>query len=61
MDRGARWATVHGLAKSWTLLSTHTHTQIHTHTHSPPTNFHEGKGLIFVVCGCVANTTQQKY
>ena len=55
MDRGARWATVHGLAKSWTLLSTHTHTQ------SPPTNFREGKGLIFVVCGCVANTTQQKY
>ena len=27
MDRGARWATVHGVAKSQTQLSTHTHTQ----------------------------------
>ena len=26
MDRGAWWATVHGIAKSWTRLSTHTHT-----------------------------------
>ena len=28
MDRGAWWATVHGVAKSWTQLSdfTHTHT-----------------------------------
>ena len=25
MDRGAWWATVHGVAKSWTQLSTHTH------------------------------------
>ena len=24
MDRGALWATVHGVAKSWTRLSTHT-------------------------------------
>ena len=24
MDRGAWWATVHGVAKSWTQLSTHT-------------------------------------
>ena len=29
MDRGAWWATVHGVAKSWTQLSTDTHT--HTH------------------------------
>ena len=30
MDRGAWWATVHGVAKSQTCLSTHTaHTQIH--------------------------------
>ena len=32
MDRGAWWATVHGVAKSWTQLSTCVHT--HTHTHS---------------------------
>ena len=31
-DRGACWATVHGVASSWTWLNTHTHT--HTHTHS---------------------------
>ena len=31
LDRGAWWATVHGVAKSWTWLSIHTHT--HTHTH----------------------------
>ena len=29
MDRGAWWATVHGVAKSWTRLS-----DIHTHTHN---------------------------
>ena len=27
MDRGAWWATVHGVEKSWTRLSTHTATQ----------------------------------
>ena len=26
MDRGARWATVHGVTKSWTSLSMHKHT-----------------------------------
>ena len=26
MDRGACWATVHGVASSWTWLNTHTHT-----------------------------------
>ena len=31
MDRGARWATVHGVAKGQIQLSIHTHT--HTHTH----------------------------
>ena len=25
LDRGAWWATVHGVTESWTLLSTHTH------------------------------------
>ena len=38
MDRGAWWATVYGVAKSWTrLINTHTKTYIyiyiHTHTH----------------------------
>ena len=37
MDRGAWWATVHGVTKSWTQLGmcvcTHTHTHIHTHIH----------------------------
>ena len=33
MDRGAWWTTVHGVAKSQTLLSdSHTHTHTHTHT-----------------------------
>ena len=26
MDRGVWWASVHGVAKSWTQLSTHMHT-----------------------------------
>ena len=34
MDRGAWWATVHGVAKSQTWLKTNTHTHIHTHTHT---------------------------
>ena len=38
IDRGAWWATVHGVAKSQTLLSAHTHRQTytgtHTHTHT---------------------------
>ena len=34
MDRGAWWATVHGVEKSWTQLSTHAHTHTHTHTHT---------------------------
>ena len=39
MDRGARWATVHGFTKSQTRLTeyvcmrVHTHTHIHTHTY----------------------------
>ena len=33
VDRGARQATVHGVAKRWTQLSIHTHT--HTHSLSP--------------------------
>ena len=30
--RGAWWAIVHGVTKSWTWLSPHTHTHTHTHT-----------------------------
>ena len=32
MDRGAGWATVHGVARGWTRLSTHTH--VHKSTRS---------------------------
>ena len=38
MDRGVRWATVHGVANSQTRLkrfSVHVHTHTHTHTHAP--------------------------
>ena len=34
MERGALWATVHGVAKSWTQLSYY-----HTHTHTHATAF----------------------
>ena len=33
-DRGSWWATVHGVAKSWTRLSVHAHTHTHRHTHT---------------------------
>ena len=33
LDRGAWWATVHGVTKSWTRLSTQAHTHTHTHTY----------------------------
>ena len=37
LDRGAQWATVHGVTKSWTQwnqlsMCAHTHTHAHTHT-----------------------------
>ena len=34
-DRGAWWATVHGVAKSWTRLS------LSTHTHTHPSHHHD--------------------
>ena len=34
MERGAWWATVHGVAKNWTQLSMHARTHMHTHTHT---------------------------
>ena len=37
MNRGAWWATVHGVIKSWTWLSTHTHSiWAISHSHSFP-------------------------
>ena len=46
-DREACWATVHGVAKSWTRLSVCAHTHKHTHTHKditleqPPKKSHQ--------------------
>ena len=34
MDRGAWWAIVHGVTKSWTRLSDSPHTHTHTHSHT---------------------------
>ena len=34
MDRAAWWATVHGDAKSWTLLRAGARARAHTHTHT---------------------------
>ena len=33
IGRGAWWAIVHGVTKTWTQLSEHVHTHTHTHTH----------------------------
>ena len=46
MDRGAWWATVHGVAKSQTWLSDQAHTHTHTHTHT-----HSGSGLYLPILG----------
>ena len=32
VDRGAWWAIVQGITKSWTQLSTCAHARVHTHT-----------------------------
>ena len=37
MNRGAWWATVHGVTKSQTCLSDYAHTCTHTHTHTHST------------------------
>ena len=34
MDRGAWWAAVRGVAKSWMGLSDEVHAHAHTHTHT---------------------------
>ena len=43
MDRGAWWATVHGITKSGTGLSDFTH----THTHTPPLSYPDLHSRIF--------------
>ena len=46
MDREAWQATVHGVAKSQTQLSTPAHTHTHTHTHTHGRGVHpERKGM----------------
>jgi len=40
MDRGAWWATVHGIKKSQTKLSNGTCTHTHTHTHTHTINYY---------------------
>ena len=40
MARGAWWATVHGVAKSWTGPNDWTHTHTHTHTHRRNINYY---------------------
>ena len=45
MDRGAWRATVHGVTKSQTQLSTHAHTHTHTHTHTDISGFLRAKSL----------------
>ena len=38
MDRGAWWATIHRVTKSWTHLNTHTHTHTHLNFLAMPCN-----------------------
>ena len=45
MDRGAWFATVHGVAKSQTRLSAHSHTYTHTHSSSMELHNNEEGGL----------------
>ena len=40
MGRGAGWATVHGVTKSWTRRSTPGHTYIHTAEQHTQCNIH---------------------
>ena len=50
MDRGAWWATVHGVAKSWTRLTEHTYTHIHTHTWSCASLYSSSKWFHDTLC-----------
>ena len=45
MDREAWQATVHGITKSWTQLSTDIHTHTHPHTHIRPSKVRRGKSF----------------
>ena len=48
MDRRAWWATVYGVTKSWTQLSTRTHT--HTHTCRQLFEYHDALGTKLFSC-----------
>ena len=52
VERGAWWATVHGISKSWTQPTKHIfvciHTQRHTHTQFEYSTIHEVWSLIFL-------------
>ena len=50
MDRGAWWATVHGVSKSWTEATSHTHTHTHTHTALFSKLFGHGSHYFFFIC-----------
>ena len=39
MDRGAWWATVHGVSKSWTRLSDYTHMESENESHGSGEDF----------------------
>ena len=45
--RGAWWAIVHGVAKSWTWLGAHAHTHTHTHTHKILHSHKKSGGRLF--------------
>ena len=49
MDRGVWWATVHGIAKSQTQLSTHVRVHTHTHTHTDTHIYIHTPTLIFFI------------
>ena len=65
MDRGAWWATVHSITKSWTWLKlgcTHTHTHTHPHTNHVffiPSSVDGPWGcfcVLAIVCSATVNT-----
>ena len=45
MDKGAWWATVHGVTKSWTRLSNQ---QTRTHTHEGFPGGSDGKAFVYI-------------
>ena len=47
MDKGAWWATVHGVAKRWTLLSDLAQ---HTHASAGNTEMNKTQSLMHFIC-----------